>query len=108
LVELACGRIDHSRLIQMPVREARFVLLLPNCDRPAAGEFGHQLLDEIRRLAPSQTDATRVRLGVSVGVATVAMPAKNFSPSELLESAERCLHGAQLSGGNTIKSIDVL
>jgi len=45
---------------------------------------------------------------VSVGIATTAMPAKNFSAHSLIESAERCLQAAQLSGGNSAKSVDVL
>ena len=34
----------------------------------------------------------------SAGVATVALPPKNFPPHDLLETAHRCLSAAQSSG----------
>ena len=48
-----------------------------------------------------------VNISISVGVATVSLPPKNFRPDVLLESAGRCLAAAQQSGGNTLKSIGV-
>jgi GGDEF domain-containing protein len=44
---------------------------------------------------------------VSFGVAWLPIPTKNFDAQILFEKAERCLSGAQLSGGDTIKSISV-
>ncbi|MGH7193244.1 MAG: hypothetical protein ACREJM_06870, partial [Candidatus Saccharimonadales bacterium] len=46
-------------------------------------------------------------LSVSVGLATAAAPAKNFNPTDLIRSAERCLSTAQFSGGNCVKTIEI-
>jgi PleD family two-component response regulator len=52
--------------------------------------------------ADSQTSAT-----ISIGVASLSLPSKNFPSDNLLKAAARCLDAAKLSGGNTLKSIDV-
>ena len=44
---------------------------------------------------------------VSIGVASVALPPKNFPAAELIRAAERCLNGARLSGGNAVKSLEI-
>jgi hypothetical protein len=49
--------------------------------------------------------ALRTDLTLSGGLATIDFPPKNFAPQEMLDAAERCLGGAQLSGGDTVKSI---
>jgi GGDEF domain-containing protein len=108
MVALVCGKIDHPRLVQLPAADDRVALVLPDCDRPAARVFSHFVLDEVRRLSGQQPELAEIKLSVSVGVATAATPAKNFPAQSLIESANRCLHSAQLSGGNTVKSIDVL
>src|SRR5260221_724838 len=87
-------------------RSIILALVLPNCDRPAARVIGHFVLDEVRRLSGRQPELAQVKLSVSIGVATVAMPAKNFPAQSLIGSAERCMKSAQLSGGNAVKSID--
>ncbi len=108
LVSLLCGRVEHASTVQLKTDEYSFALVLTNCDRPAAGEIGHELLREVRRLCEKHADLASARLGVSVGVATAATPPKNFSASLLIQSARRCLDAAQLSGGNAMKTIDVL
>ena len=108
LVGLMCSRIEHGGLVQLQTAPSGFALVLPNCDRRAAGDIGHYLLREVRRLCDQHADLADGRLSVSVGVATSAMPAKNFSSGLLIDSARRCLHAAQLSSGNAIKTIDVL
>jgi HD-like signal output (HDOD) protein len=45
-------------------------------------------------------------LTASIGVATIPLPPKNFPAHELLKAAQRCLSGAKLSGGDTLKSIE--
>ena len=37
---------------------------------------------------------------------TLALPPKNFPPQQLIDAAQRCLTGVQLSGGNAVKSIE--
>jgi HD-like signal output (HDOD) protein/GGDEF domain-containing protein len=108
LVALACRSVEHLGTSQLQTSDSRYAMLLSNCDRSAAVAYGHQILDQVRRLGKQHADLAKVKLGVSVGVASLATPAKNFAPQSLMDSANRCLHGAQLSGGNTLKSIDVL
>jgi hypothetical protein len=42
---------------------------------------------------------------LSAGLATLEVPPRNFQPHQLIDAAWRCLSGAQLSGGDTLKSI---
>jgi hypothetical protein len=42
-----------------------------------------------------------------VGVATIALPTKNFLPATLLDGASRCLYGSHASGGTVVKSIEI-
>jgi HD-like signal output (HDOD) protein/GGDEF domain-containing protein len=44
-------------------------------------------------------------LTLSAGVAAVELITRNFSAETLVQAAQRCLSGAQLSGGDTVKSI---
>ena len=44
---------------------------------------------------------------LSRGLATLEVPPRNYPPADMLAAAERCLAAAQLSGGNTTKSIDL-
>ena len=44
---------------------------------------------------------------ISIGVSSVALPPRNFPATELIRSAERCLGGARLAGGNAVKSIEI-
>jgi GGDEF domain-containing protein len=76
-------------------------LVLAGCDRPAAADAGHAVLHEVRRHVGGGDALT-----VSIGASTVAVPAKNFDPVEIVRSAERCLRAARLSGGNCFKSIE--
>ena len=44
-------------------------------------------------------------LTLSAGLATLEFAPKNYPSQELIDAAGRCLIGAQLSGGDTVKSI---
>jgi HD-like signal output (HDOD) protein/GGDEF domain-containing protein len=89
------------------VGDARFALLLEDHDRPAAVAVGRQLLDTTRKhVRTSSHDAIRAAK-ISAGVATLALPPRNFPAAELIEAAGRCLQAAQTSGGDTVKSIEI-
>jgi GGDEF domain-containing protein len=45
-------------------------------------------------------------LTLSAGLATLEFTPKNYPPDDLIEGANRCLSAAQLSGGDTVKSIE--
>ncbi|HEX7378931.1 MAG TPA: HDOD domain-containing protein [Pirellulales bacterium] len=97
----ACQSVESSLSGPLDLGEARFALVLAGCDRPAAADVGHALLHEVRRNIGGGNALT-----VSIGASTVAVPAKNFDPQKIVDSAERCLRAGRLSGGNCFKSIE--
>lgn len=92
---------DEGRLLR--VDNFRFAVILEGCDRQPAVESTRQLVRRAREWSAERGHA----FSVSGGVATLAMPPKNFPCQELIDAAERCLHGVQLSGGDAVKSIDI-
>jgi GGDEF domain-containing protein len=99
----ACLALDVPGATLARVADARFALVWPDCDRRAAVELGYQIL--ARRTRPATEAGESAAATISVGVATVSVPAKNFRPADLIERASRCLRAAQLTGGNALKSI---
>ena len=106
LVHAACKSVDHPGAVCVEVTESRFAVLLPDCDRSLAVRSAGELLRLIRQLSPS-TGQARLGLTASIGAATVSVPPKNFPAQLLIESADRCLYGAQSGGGNSVKSIEL-
>ena len=97
----ACRTAEPEGRPPLELGHARLALVLPACDRPAAADVGHELLRQARDQVGGGTLLT-----LSIGASTVAVPARNFDPIEIVGSAERCLRAAQLSGGNCFKSIE--
>jgi len=87
--------------------EARFAVLLEDHDRSAAASAGRQLLDAARRRSRSSIAGSARAIRISLGVATLALPPRNFSERDLLEAARRCLQAAHTSGGDSVKSIEI-
>ncbi len=106
LVEMVCRSIDHPAVWCDEVHEAQFAVLLAGCERDEAVRRGNELVRAIRKLG-SDSQPDRPTITVSIGAATVTMPPKNFLAEDLVEAASRCLYGAQASGGNTLKSIEI-
>ena len=107
LLSWECHRIDHVGAWTIQLRESRFAVVLPNCDRRQVLEQGKQLLRQVRHFKGAGLDDAKPPLNISIGAASVALPPKNFPVQELVQSADRCLYGAQAAGGNTIKSIEI-
>ncbi len=82
-------------------------LVLEDCDRLQAVSLARQLVETVARCAAARAEWFGGPVTISVGAATLALPPRNFPPEELIEAAWRCLSGAQVSGGNTVKSIDI-
>ncbi|MCR4413792.1 MAG: HDOD domain-containing protein [Thermoguttaceae bacterium] len=106
-VERACRGLDHPSVHCLPFREAGFAVLLPDCERRAAVGLANQLLDRLRRHSQEPNRSKRHAVSLGVGVATVAMPPRNFPPQDLLEAATRCLNGSNAAGGGVVKSIEI-
>jgi HD-like signal output (HDOD) protein/GGDEF domain-containing protein len=102
LLQSICAKIDHPRATCIQRGEDGFALILPGCERRRAVELGGGLLREFRRLAPGSGERV---VGIGAGVATVALPPKNFPAQDLLAGADRCLYGSLASGG-VVKSIE--
>ncbi len=95
----------EGRVIHMD--NSRFAVVFEGCDRQPAVDFTRQLVRCARKWSADQPTTHGHALSLSAGVATLAMPPKNFPTQELIDAAERCLHGVQLSGGDSVKSIDI-
>jgi GGDEF domain-containing protein len=94
----------------LSLEDARFAVILSGVDRQPAVEQARQLVQSIRGWAlepPREPPRGHTPLSISAGLATLTMPPRNFPAVELIEAAERCLSGVQLSGGDGVKSIDL-
>lgn len=103
----ACQHLEHPGLQCLPAGEARLAVVLPDCDRSEAVRLGNRVLTSCRGLAGPGGHDLRAAATVSVGAAALALPPRNFHTADLLHSADRCLSGAQSSGGNCLKSIEL-
>jgi hypothetical protein len=86
--------------------EATFALVWENCSRSDAVETVRQALANAKSWRMPGTVGQDLEISLSAGVATLSLPPKNFPPQQLIDAAQRCLTGAQLSGGSTAKSIE--
>ncbi len=124
LVEAACAALDHPGKICVPYGAAGCALILPDCERRRAAQLGGELVRAVRvsgtsggpppspnpgqSPSPAKADAAPpATLKLAVGVATIALPTKNFLPATLLDGASRCLYGSHASGGTVVKSIEI-
>jgi HD-like signal output (HDOD) protein/GGDEF domain-containing protein len=104
----ACERIDHEGLVCLQTREARLAVMLPDCDRAQAARLGNELLRAVRATETSLGDGEGPAFTVSIGAASVTLPPKNFPAEDLVQAADRCLYGARASGGDVLKSIEII
>jgi GGDEF domain-containing protein len=88
------------------VGEETFALLWENCPRSDAVAAVRQVLSHVKSWRMPGPIGQDLELSLSAGVATLALPPKNFPPQQLIDAAQRCLSGVQLSGGATVKSIE--
>ncbi len=86
--------------------EATFALLWENCPRSDAVETVRQVLKQVKAWRMPGPIGQDLEISLSAGVATLALPPKNFPAHQLIDAAQRCLSGVQLSGGNAVKSIE--
>jgi GGDEF domain-containing protein len=103
----ACWAVGLPGMVCMQHGEAGFALILPDCERRKAVEIGGELLHTISCATPAGLSSGARAASLSVGVATVAMPPKNFPPKDLFSTASRCLYGSHASGGGVVKSLEI-
>ena len=107
ILKALCQRVDHPLSEAIDARTSQIALLLPNCDRPTAVNISQELLTHAHSLSLTSL-GIQGACNLSVGVATLNAAPKGFPAEELVESAERSLFAAKSSGGNSVKSINVL
>jgi GGDEF domain-containing protein len=103
LLASACSSAGHAQARCVAWGDGRCALVLPSCDRDLAIDLAMTLVRGARECTGTSDEAPRML--VSVGVATLALPPKNFPASELIDAAQRCLGAAKACGGNGVKSI---
>lgn len=106
-IHKVCSQVDHPHATALQIREARFAIVLVDCDRREVARLGRELVRVVQRLAPAGVGEDAPEVTVSVGAATVSVPPKNFEPQRLVDAADRCLYGARTSGGDSVKSIEI-
>ena len=87
--------------------EAQLALLLAGDDRLEAVATARLILDEARSGHLVSQNGVGQPISMSIGIASVALPAKNFPAEDLQEAAVRCLSAVQSCGGDSVKSIDI-
>ena len=104
----ACAALDRESVLQISVTPARTAVVLCNCERRGAVAVAQNAITKLWPVgAGSRNDTVEPPLGLSAGIATVCCVPKNFDPTTLLESAERCLSAARACGISNVKSIEV-
>jgi GGDEF domain-containing protein len=101
-----CGILEGDGAVCQIV-ESRFAVLMDGCERRRAVALAWKIVDSVRQWKLPASTTVQSGLTVSVGLASLTMPPRNFPAEELLTASERCLSGVQLSGGNGVKSIDI-
>ncbi|HZN35697.1 MAG TPA: HDOD domain-containing protein [Pirellulaceae bacterium] len=87
------------------VSDSSLAVALEDCPRSEAVRLARHVLEAVKPWAAARFDSAKLTL--SAGLATLEFPPKNFPPHELIDGALRCLSGAELSGGDTVKSIEL-
>lgn len=88
------------------ISDSTFALLWENCPRSEGVETIRQVHRQVKSWRLPGAVHEDLEISLSAGVATLALPPKNFPSQQLIDAAQRCLSGAQFSGGGTLKSIE--
>jgi GGDEF domain-containing protein len=78
--------------------DSRLAMLWEDSSRSESLQMARELLVKVRRSSS---------MSLSIGLATLEFAPKNYPARHLVAAALGCLSAAQLSGGNTVKSIAV-
>jgi HD-like signal output (HDOD) protein len=103
-LRIALADWTGQRAPAMLVGESCFALVWEDCPRSDAVQFVRHALATAKEWWVERP-GSRFELTISAGLATLEYPPRNFPPNQLIDAGERCLAGAQLSGGDSLKSI---
>jgi hypothetical protein len=103
---LRIGLTDWTghRAMATLVGESVCALVWEDCPRSEAVQLVRKALDAAKS-GQARPCGSPAELTLSAGLATVEVLPRNFQPHQLIDAAQRCLGAAQLSGGDTLKSI---
>jgi hypothetical protein len=104
-----CDALCHSsdrRVEPLMVSDSRLAMLWEDCSRNEGVQRAREILAKLP-LWSRQRFGLRRDLAVSIGLAALEFAPKNYPAGKLIDAASGCLSSAQLSGGNTVKSIEV-
>jgi GGDEF domain-containing protein len=102
-----CESMDRSSVSVISLDDERTAVILTNCERQAAVAMAHNVADALGSPEAARGSSREPDTTLSIGVATASVVPKNFDPSRLIESAERCLSAARACGISAVKSIEV-
>jgi diguanylate cyclase (GGDEF)-like protein len=102
----ACCKAVAPQAQCLETRPGCLALVVPNEDRASAVTLATTIAHRLRAIKPPTAGEPAAAISVSIGVAAVATPARNFSAEDLIQSAQRCLFAAQSAGGGAVKSIE--
>lgn len=91
----------------LQLHNGQFALLWGDCPRSEALSTLRNVQQQLPDWQQECLSSDTVHLSLSAGVATIALPSRNFPPTDLITAAERCLDAALHAGGNVIKSIEL-
>ena len=78
------------------IGDARYAILLPDCDRRQAVAVARTLVDHLPDWLLDQ-GILATPIASTAGVATLAVPTRNSRPEDLIDAADRCLFAAKSS-----------
>ncbi len=106
-LERGCRQLDHYCAMCRPNMAGGLAIILPNCERRQAVEYGNQLTQQLRQWVRGAAWTEQAPdVIVSVGAATLALPPRNFMPADMIDAASRCVYASRSSGG-VVKSIEI-
>ena len=100
----ACAALEWPHRQWICLGDGKFAIIFPQAERDQALEAIDDLLRRFRAACPH---GERGSTSLSVGLAAVHFPPRNFPPHELLDAAERCLYAARAAAGDAVKSLEI-
>jgi GGDEF domain-containing protein len=95
----------ERRCVLLQLEESQLAAVFEGCDREQGVRVARDVLEQVRR---GLVEQSRCTISLSIGLASLSMPPRNYPASDLIDAAQRCLQGVKLSSGDGIKSIDLL
>jgi GGDEF domain-containing protein len=103
-LQAAVGEWSGQDTAPLLVGENQLALVCVDCSRSDGVQIARYILKTVKPWSREQFPLG-FDLTLSAGLATLEIASRNYPPADLIDAAHRCLAAAQLSGGDTAKSI---